>query len=271
MAKQPKYDDVRFFLLAIALIAAFNYYLTYTNIRFGWFLIITYSLDTIEGWHAWWAVRSIIIYLDEKMPYEKNPMKRIVLQTIITTVTGLLVIVALTEMVSWIARGRSALSNFYTHDIFIFIIWFLVINGIYIGLHYYHQWKELDLRRQEEKKLRLGAFPVKLGKQNQLIPFDQIIGFYSDEGYTYVQAMDGKKYLVDRSLDKIEPSLPKEMFYRVNRQYLLNYTIVTGFKRVEDGKLEVIVKALGGFPPAILVSRTKAAAFKNWYNSRTIS
>src|SRR5689334_14006261 len=88
MDKQPKYDDVRFFLVAIALIAAFNYYLTYTNIRFGWFLIITYSLDTIEGWLAWWAVRSIIIYLDEKMPYGANPLKRIVLQTIITTVTG---------------------------------------------------------------------------------------------------------------------------------------------------------------------------------------
>jgi DNA-binding LytR/AlgR family response regulator len=265
MDNRPKYNDTRFFLVAIALIAAFNYYLTYSNIRFGWFLVITYSIDTIEGWLAWWAVRSIIIYLDEKMPYEANPLKRIVIQTTVTTVTGLAIIIALTEMVSWIVRGRSALLNFYTNDIFIFIIWFLVINGIYIGLHYYHQWKDLDHRREEEKKLRTGGFAVKLGKQDQVLPFEQIIGFYSDEGYTYAQGKDGKKYVIDRSLDKIESSLPNEMFFRVNRQFILNHTIVSGFKRVEDGKLELMVKATGNFPESIQVSRNKAAGFKKWY------
>ena len=265
MDSRPKYNDVRFFLIAIACIAAFNYYLTYTNIRFGWFLIITYAIDTIEGWLAWWAVRSIIIYLDKRMPYEVNPVKRIIIQTSVTTLVGLLIIIALTEMVSWIVRGRSALLNFYTHDIFIFIIWFLVINGIYIGLHYYHQWKELEFRRQEEKKFRTGGVAVKLGKQNQVLPFQEIVGFYSDEGYTYVQSKDGRKFLLDRSLDKIESSLPKEMFFRVNRQYILNHAIVSGFKRVEDGKLEIIVKAIGNLPELLQVSRNKAATFKEWY------
>jgi len=268
MTNGSKYNDVRFFLIAIACIAAFNYYLTYSNIRFGWFLVFTYSIDTIEGWLAWWAVRSIIIYLDKKMPYEANPLKRIVVQTSITTVAGLSIIIGLTEMVSWIVRGRSALLNFYTNDIFIITIWFLVINGIYIGLHYYHQWKELEFRRQEEKKLRTGGVDVKLGKQNQVLPFEQIIGFYTDEGYTYVQRMDGKKYLIDRSLDKIESSLPKEMFFRLNRQYILNHQIVTGFKRVEDGKLEVILKAAGNLPELIQVSRNKAAHFKKWYGNK---
>jgi DNA-binding LytR/AlgR family response regulator len=265
MANGSKYNDVRFFLIAIACISAFNYYITYSNIHFGWFLIITYTIDTVEGWLAWWAVRSIIIYLDEKMPYENNPLKRIVIQTSTTTVAGLSIIILLTEMVSWIVRGRSALSNFYTHDIFIFIIWFLVINGIYIGLHYYHQWKELDHRREEEKKLRTGGFPVKLGKQDQVISFEQIIGFYSDEGYTYLQAKDGRKFLIDRSLDKIESSLPHAMFFRVNRQYILSHTIVSGFKRVEDGKLELMVKAIGNLPGSLQVSRNKAAGFKKWY------
>src|SRR5689334_9108805 len=267
MDQPRKYNDVRFFLVAIACIAAFNYYLTYTNIRFGWFLIVTYSIDTIEGWLAWWVVRMIILYLDEKVPYEVKPLKRIVIQTLTTTVAGLSVIIALTELVSWIVRGRPALLNFYTNDIFIFIIWFLVINGIYIGLHYYHQGKELEYRRQEEKKLRSGGFSVKLGKQNQLISFEQIIGFYSDEGYTYVQAMDGKKYLVDRSLDKIESTLPNKMFFRVNRQYILNHGIVTGFKRVDDGKLELLIKAMGKLPSVIQVSRNKAAGFKKWYGT----
>ncbi len=42
MAAQQKYHDTRFFLIAITFISAFNYYLTWHNIRFNcfWFLPI---------------------------------------------------------------------------------------------------------------------------------------------------------------------------------------------------------------------------------------
>ena len=128
MPTNQKYNDVKFFLIAIAFISAFNYYLTWSNIRFNWFLVLTYSIDTVQGWLAWWAVRSIIIYLDKRLPYTDRPLKRILVQLLFTTAAGLLVIILLTELVSWIVRGKPALSNFYLHDIFIFIIWFLVIN-----------------------------------------------------------------------------------------------------------------------------------------------
>jgi len=74
MKPAQKYNDVKFFLIAIAFISAFNYYLTWNNIRFNWFLVITYTLDTVQGWLAWWAVRTIIIWLDKKMPYTNRPL-----------------------------------------------------------------------------------------------------------------------------------------------------------------------------------------------------
>ena len=265
MDNRTKYNDIKFFFVAIAFISAFNYYLTYSNVHFGWHLIITYSIDTIEGWLAWWAVRTIIIYLDQKLPYGSDPLRRIAIQLPITILVGLLIIIALTELVSWIATGKSALSNFYTHDIFIFIIWFLVINGIYIGMHYYHQWKESEYIRQEEKKLRSGGFLVKQGKQDLLIPFTDIYGFYADDGYTFLQTWQEKKFLIDRSLDKTEELLPAEMFFRINRQYILHHSVITGFKRAGDGKLEVHLKAFGNLPDQIPVSRNRAVPFKKWY------
>jgi hypothetical protein len=98
---QHKYHDIKFFLVAIAFISAFNYYLTYNHIQFNWFLILTYSIDTVEGWLAWWLVRSIIIYLDKKMPYAQLPLKRILIQLLLTTAAGLTVIILLTELESW--------------------------------------------------------------------------------------------------------------------------------------------------------------------------
>ena len=177
----------------------------------------------------------------------------------------MVVIISLTELVSYTARGRFAPISFYSFDVFIFIIWFFVINGIYIGMHYYAEWKESERLRMEEKKVRAGGITVKHGKQNLLLPFNEILGFYSEDGYSVLLTTDGKKYFPDKSLDKIEQSLPGELFFRLNRQYIIHRNVVSGFKRTGDGKLDVLVNASNVFPEAIQVSRIKAVGFKNWF------
>jgi hypothetical protein len=48
-AKSIYHPDIRIFLVAIPLISAFNYYLTYTNIQPNGFLLLTFTIDTIMG------------------------------------------------------------------------------------------------------------------------------------------------------------------------------------------------------------------------------
>jgi len=270
MSAKTKYNDIKFFLIAIAFIAAFNYYLTYSNIKLNWFLVLTYTIDTIQGWLAWWAVRSIVIWLDKKMPYSDKPLKRILIQLVLTTIAGQLIIILSTELVSWIVKGRPALPNFYTFDIFIFTIWFIVINGIYIGLHYYAEWKHSEMLREEDKKVRSGGFTVKHGNQNLLVPFDDIFGFYVENGYTMLLTWQNKKYFPDNSLDKIEKQLPAEVFFRLNRQYISHRRAVNGFKRTGDGKIDVLINAQVDFPESIPVSRLRAVSFKNWFQPDNI-
>jgi DNA-binding LytR/AlgR family response regulator len=262
-----KFNDKVFFLIVIAFISAFNYYLTYDHIKFNWSLVLTYTLDTIEGWVAWWAVRSLIKYLDARIPYGREPFKRILIQLLLTTLAGLLVIVFLTALVSWIAVRRPPIPSFYSFDIFIIIIWFIVINGIYIGMHYYTEWRALAHRLQEESQARTGGFTVKQGKMDLLIPFTDIAAIYTDAGYSILLNWEGKKYLPDSSLDKIEKALPCNWFLRLNRQYILHRGAITGFKRLGDGKIEVLTKPLHPLPASVQVSRLKAASFKNWFRS----
>jgi len=66
-------------------------------------------------------------------------------------------------------------------------------------------------------------------------------------------------------LDKIEQKLSPIDFFRVNRQYMVSRQIVTGFKRLENGKLLVQVKCDIKSPQELTVSRTKAPAFKSWF------
>src|SRR4051794_12528427 len=92
------YDpDVLIFLILIPVISGINYYLTYSNIRFNGFLLVTFCLDTAQGYAAWWVVRLIIRYLDKVLPYEQRLTRRLLIQLGTTTLAGLLVIALLTE------------------------------------------------------------------------------------------------------------------------------------------------------------------------------
>jgi len=265
MFDQHKYHDVKFFLIAIAFISAFNFYLTYNNIQFNAYFISLYIIDTVQGWLAWLAARTIVVWLDKKLPYADNTVRRIIIQFLLTTTAGLAIIILLTELVSLIIKGQAVPISFYSFDIVIISIWFFFINGIYIGMHYYSEWKASEIQRLDEKKIRIEGFAVRHGKQNIMIPFAEILGFYSEAGYSILITFDNKKYFPDRSLDKIEQTLPKELFFRLNRQYILHRNGLSGFKRMEDGKIDVLIKGFDNFPNAIQVSRIRAASFKTWF------
>jgi len=265
-ALKGKYNDIRLFLVLIPFINALNYYLTYTPIIFNSHTIITFFIDTTEGYAAWCGIRFVIIYLDKKIPYESNPLKRILIQLVLSSVVGLMIIIGLTELINFIVKDRPVPSSFYQFDIFIFLIWFFVINGIYVGLHYYQAMKQLEKQNEKSKKIRTEGFSVKDGRQNLILSFDSIAGFFSDEDYTAVVTIETKKYLLDTSLDKIAPTLPGELFFRLNRQFILHRNTVKGFVKAENGKLTVILIPTPHFPEQVNVSRTKAAEFKNWFS-----
>jgi DNA-binding LytR/AlgR family response regulator len=261
------HPDVIIFLVLIPFISAFNYYLTYSNIQINWFLFLTFSIDTAQGYVAWWALRTYIIYLDKRVPFEEHTLRRIVLQQIGTMVIGLAVISLLTELVSWIAKGKPAPLSFYTIDLFIISIWFFVVNGIYAGLHYYNQSQELEAIRNEENKIKTAGLMVRHGKHSLRVDFEDLVGLYVDGVFVVASDRDARRYYVDLSLDKVERKLPSSLFFRLNRQYIVHRQMVSGFTRAENKKIQVRLNNHQLFPPEVTVSRTKAAPFKAWFHS----
>ncbi len=258
------HPDVKLFLLVIPFISAFNYYLTYPLIRFNSFLLLTFSIDTIQGYLAWWAVRAIILKLDVKLPYTASLWKRIVIQLLLTSIAGMGIIIFSTEVVSWIARGKPAVISFYTIDIFIIYIWFLVINGIYIGIYFYRLWQQAEATRVLRLPLSDGI-PVKSGNLNLLAKFDDMAYCYVEGEYVKLVMISGKSYFLDQSLNKLEEKLPLNAFFRLNRQCILHRQVIAGFRRIENGKLDVQLVKTSEFQFELTISRTKAVAFKRWF------
>ncbi|AXT52144.1 hypothetical protein D1818_15335 [Aquimarina sp. BL5] len=262
---KTNFSDVKLFLILIPFINIINYYLTYSNIKADWFLALTFSIDTLQGYIAWYGIRHTIGFLDQKIPYHKSLTRRIIFQIITTLLIALVIIISLTELLSWLARGKSAPIHFYTQDIFIIGIWIFVINGIYIGAYFYDQWKNTEIKYKQDHRSRSEGIMVNHGNKKLKLIFDQIAGFHIDGDYTAVFTNNSKKYYLDQSLNTLENQLPKINFFRLNRQFIINKDMVKGFKRIENGKILVLISPEYNFPSEITVSRTKASNFKKWF------
>ena len=262
-----KYNDLLLFLLVIPLINTINYHLTYSNIRWDWYTYTTYFIDTAQGFVAWWIIRSTIVWLDSRLPYTANPVKRILVQILLTNVFAQAFIILATEIINAIYTDEPLPSGFYTYNLFIFFIWILVINGIYIAIYMYDQWKKTIGLRESDRQLRRSGYEVNLGKKTVSVPFSDIAAFYVDGGSTYLTTNEDKNYVLDRSLNTIQSHIPEESFYRLNRRFIVNRTQIIGFERNVNGKLTASLKPSDRLPENITISRITAPAFKKWFRA----
>jgi len=260
-------SEIKLFLVLIPLINVFNYYLTYNNISFSWRTLITFLIDTLLGYAAWAAVHFIILYLDQRLPFQQNVLKRLTIQIVTTLFSGMFIIVAVTVIIHYSFESGPIPASFFSYDIFIISVWFLVINGIYIAIYFYSEWRISENRRAEENKIKKGGLNVKSGKQELFLNYGDIAGFSVDGDYIICYAKDGKKFLLDQSMDKLENFLPTSSFFRLNRQTLIHRQIVAGFEKDVNGKLNILIKSLAGISSPLNVSRTRASSFKAWFQA----
>jgi len=111
-----------------------------------------------------------------------------------------------------------------------------------------------------KKKTRL---LVRKGLENISLRLDEIALFYTENKIVYVTDNTGKKYLADKNLTDLEEELDDTMFFRANRQYIVNINYVKGFKAYEKVKL-VVELTIPELTHCIIISQETAPAFRKW-------
>jgi DNA-binding LytR/AlgR family response regulator len=94
------------------------------------------------------------------------------------------------------------------------------------------------------------------------IEVKDIAFFHSSNKVTTASTFDKKNFVVDFTLDKLENQLDPDMFFRANRQFILNINAITKVENWFNGKL--IVKTHPAADEKIIVSRERARQFKEW-------
>ncbi len=93
---------------------------------------------------------------------------------------------------------------------------------------------------------------------------EDIAYFYFDARVTFAVTFDGRQHILNHSLDKLEEELDPEMFFRTNRQTIINVEAIERFESYFSGKL--VVKLVNSLNDKVMISRAKAGPFKEWMN-----
>ena len=98
------------------------------------------------------------------------------------------------------------------------------------------------------------------------VPTDTIAFFYIKFGSSIMSCFNRQEYSVNYSLEHIQHILSELQFYRLNRQFLINFNAIKEVEHYFSRKL--LVKLIVPVSIKLLVSREKASSFLRWLENR---
>jgi two-component system LytT family response regulator len=123
-------------------------------------------------------------------------------------------------------------------------------------------------QRQKQKRFfdkRRERLVVKKGFTNVLLRMEDIVLFYTESRVVYARDQEGRRYMCDQNLAELETLLDSRIFFRANRQYIINIQFIRGYKTLERVKLAVDVNC-NESSHSIIVSQETAPYFRKWIN-----
>ena len=115
---------------------------------------------------------------------------------------------------------------------------------------------------EKRKKTRL---LVRRGVANIVLLLNDVAAMYTTNKLVYVIDRDSKKYSIDKTLTELEEELDPTIFFRANRQYIININFVKSFKAYRKVKLMVDIN-IPEPEYRVCISQHVAPSFKKWMN-----
>lgn len=108
-------------------------------------------------------------------------------------------------------------------------------------------------------------FTVQVGQHLKLIELSEISCFYSENKATYLHTNTNRSYPLNCSLEKLETEVDPQLFFRVNRKFLIAMHDIADILTFSNTRLEVRLKHYNA--EQIIVSRERVKDFKDWLES----
>ena len=105
-------------------------------------------------------------------------------------------------------------------------------------------------------------FIVKIGEHIRPVPIDKINYFYSFQKATYINTLSNKNYIIDFSLEQVEALIDPNLFFRINRKYIISISSIADIISYSNSRLKI--ELINSDKNDIIVSRERVNDFKHW-------
>lgn len=122
--------------------------------------------------------------------------------------------------------------------------------------------ESIGLAMQMLTKKYKERFVIKVGEHLKSIEVGEILFFFSLEKTTFAQTADGRKHILDFTLDQLDEVLNPAQFFRINRKYLVSVQAIKDMISYTNSRLKLILKTSDD--DDVIVARERVQDFKNW-------
>ncbi|WP_370086742.1 LytR/AlgR family response regulator transcription factor [Ekhidna sp.] len=105
-------------------------------------------------------------------------------------------------------------------------------------------------------------FVVKVGEHLKTVESANIQLIYSQDKGTYLFTNEGKRFLVDYTLDSVDELLSSSHFFRISRKYIVNLNYIKDIIAFTNSRLEIVIDHFE--EDQIIVARERVGEFKSW-------
>jgi len=123
-------------------------------------------------------------------------------------------------------------------------------------------WSELGLSLYANKGKYKKRFLIKSGKAYQYLSVEDIALVYSEDGVSFAINNEGKRLIVDATLDKEADSLDPAVFFRISRKHIVAISEIEKMHPYLNSRLKLELKQTTD--QDLIVSREKVKEFKGW-------
>jgi DNA-binding LytR/AlgR family response regulator len=108
---------------------------------------------------------------------------------------------------------------------------------------------------------------IKLGDKLSFVNIVDVAYFYVEDRFTFLMQKNGKKYIVDYTIETLESMLDPMNFFRLTRGCIASISSIDKVSKYFNSRLKVILKPK--FEKEVLISRIKVQEFVNWLDGQS--
>ncbi|MBB6611647.1 response regulator transcription factor [Pontibacter sp. Tf4] len=121
------------------------------------------------------------------------------------------------------------------------------------------------LQAIQPKQHYRSRFLTKTGQTIKAIPVEEVAYFMAEDGVVFLVTRQGKRFIINQTLDQLEEQLDPALFFRTNRQLIVHIQAVQEIRPYFKGRLNLLLTPVTSTD--VIVSSSRANALRAWLDS----